>query len=172
MSPPASRTPPAARCARFPPLRPLFLNRSRDEAGNPQNLVNRADNPLDCRHRFLDQKLDLYNLLADFLRRFRRLPSQAFHFRSNPPNPLPVSPARAASMVAFSTSKLRPMAFPARPAWGLRILRIPARSAAYRQIHDPGHVPFRPHPPSGYKYRTDSRRSKNIASQYRKQRRE
>ena len=84
----------------------LLLDGGRDRGRDLVDLADDAADVLDGVDGFAGDLLDVGDLLGDFLGRLRGLARQRFDFEATTAKPRPASPARAASMVAFSASRL------------------------------------------------------------------
>src|SRR4029077_4134205 len=84
----------------------LLLDRGRDGGRNFGHLLDHARDRGDFRDRALGRVLDGGDLLGDVVGRARGLIGSALTSEATTAKPLPASPARAASLVAFSASRL------------------------------------------------------------------
>jgi len=86
--------------------RALLLDRRADRGGDLADLLDGRGDAVDRLDRLLGGALDLRDAGADLLGGVRGLACQALDLRRTTAKPLPASPARAASMVALSASRL------------------------------------------------------------------
>ena len=103
----------------------LLVDGRGDRCRNFRNPANRGANLFDRLDRILGSDLHFGDLTTDFVGRLGGLRGECLHFRQTA-KPLPESPARAASIVAFRASKFVCFAIDV-----IRLTTSPIRMAAF-----------------------------------------